>query len=426
VTELSGTAAVAEDGSSRYGWVIVSAAVLLMAGFLATPTSFGLFVRPLGEEFGWSRATVSGAMSLSMAVSAVVGIFMGKLTDKYNAGVVIAVGLLAGTASYLLASTTGSLWHFYLSFGVGVGICSGCGYSPVTATISKWFKEKRALAIGVALTGIIIGQMAISPIISHVISTSGWRTAFFVLGIITFAFGLPGMILMARKPRAKAPAAVPGDVSPAGSPHGALEGHTTGQAAKTAPFWMLMVTGFAISAGYYILISHVPVCAMDLGVSDSAASLILTVSGAGGLIGTLMAWWLTVKLSARWALFTLCLGQAACLLLFIATHSVWSFYLVSVLFGFVFGAATPVRMAMVAPLFGLRSVGALLGWATFAWSAGGIASPYLAGYVHDATGSYTWAFFGCGMLLLAAAASVALWGRQKKDIHDTSCVVANT
>ena len=175
-----------------------------------------------------------------------------------------------------------------------------------------------------------------------------------------------------------------------------------------------MVSGFAISAGYYILISHVPPYAMDLGISEGSASLILTVSGLGGLGGTLLAWWMTVKLSARRTLIALCVGQAICMSLFVATHRVWSFYLVALLYGFVFGAATPVRMSMVAPLFGLRSVGSLLGWATFAWSTGGIASPYLTGYIHDATGSYEWAFLVCGMLLLVGALTAAFWGEHKK------------
>jgi MFS family permease len=411
----SGSATASERESSRYGWVIVGASILLLAGFLATPTCFGLLVRPLGEEFGWSRAAVSGAMSLSMAVSAVVGVFMGRLSDRYSASLVIGVGLVAGTASYLAAAATTELWQFYLCFGLGVGVCTGSCYSPVTATISRWFTDKRALAIGASLTGVILGQMAFSPVVSWVITGHGWRSGLIALGIITFGFGLPGMVLMAIKPKSDGPAQ-----AKAVAPYeqrtsvGAIQGYTTRQAARTAPFWMLMVSGFAIAFGYYILISHVPPYAMDLGISEGAASLVLTVSGLGGLGGTLLAWWMTIKLSARRTLIALCVGQAICMALFITTRSVWSFYLVAIVYGFVFGAATPVRMSMVAPLFGLRSVGALLGWSTFAWSTGGIASPYLTGYIHDATGSYMWAFITCGALLLVAAVIVAIWGDHNK------------
>jgi MFS family permease len=426
VTRHAGGASASEGKSSpRYGWVIVGASILLLAGFLATPTCFGLFIRPLGDEFGWSRAAVSGAMSLSMAVSAVVGVFMGRLSDRYNASVAIGVGLVAGAASYLAAAATTSLWQFYLCFGLGVGVCTGSCYSPVTATISKWFTDKRALAIGTSLTGVILGQMAFSPVISRVITGNGWRAGLIALAIITFALGLPGMILMTRKSKSKSPIATSASAEPESTDAGALQGYTTGQAARTAPFWMLMVSGFAVSFGYYILISHVPPYAMDLGISEGAASLVLTVSGLGGLGGTLLAWWMTVRLSARRALIALCVGQAICMALFIATRSVWSFYLVATVYGFVFGAATPVRMSMVAPLFGLRSVGALLGWATFAWSTGGIASPYLTGYIHDATGSYMWAFIVCGVLLLVSAVIVAIWGDHKKGTRETAGEVAN-
>jgi predicted MFS family arabinose efflux permease len=258
--------------------------------------------------------------------------------------------------------------------------------------------------------------MAFSPVVGWTINGHGWRAGLIALGIITFGFGLPGMILMSRKPKAKGPVRASVVLAADSDQGSALRGYTTRQAARTAPFWMLMVSGFAVGAGYYILITHVPPYARDLGISENAASFILTISGLGGLGGTLLAWWMTVKLSNRRTLLALCVGQAICMALFIATRSVWSFYLVALVYGFAFGAATPVRIAMVAPLFGLRSVGALLGWSTFAWSIGGIASPYLTGYVYDATGSYLWAFIACGMLLLLAALTVASWGEHKMPI----------
>jgi MFS family permease len=186
---------------SRYSWVVMGACVLLMAGFLGPPLCFGVFLKPLQDEFGWSYATVSGAMSLSMAVSGVVGILMGKITDKYDMSIVLSVGMLVGVGSFMLLALTGSLWQFYLLFGLGVGICTGCAYSPVAATISKWFVKRRALAMGVALTGIIVGQMTLSPIMNRIIVGDGWRKAFFVLAMITLACGLLGIVLLSKKPR---------------------------------------------------------------------------------------------------------------------------------------------------------------------------------------------------------------------------------
>jgi predicted MFS family arabinose efflux permease len=177
---------------------------------------------------------------------------------------------------------------------------------------------------------------------------------------------------------------------------------------------MLMITGFTIAAGFYVMVSHIVPCAEDLGVTSESASLILTVSGLGSLAGSLLAWWLAKRLGGRWALLMLMLGQGAAMLLLLLAHSAWSFFAVAVLFGFSFGAASPVRMSLVPPLFGLRAVGAILGWSSFAWSIGGIAGPYLAGYIHDATGSYDLAFLVSGLLLLVGAMSLYLWGSHKR------------
>ena len=178
---------------------------------------------------------------------------------------------------------------------------------------------------------------------------------------------------------------------------------------------MLIATSFTTSAGFYIFVTHIVPCAEELGVSPPGAALILILSGIGSLAGTYLAGWLATRLTGRWALLLLILGQAATILLFLATRSAWSFYLVSMLFGFCFSASVPVRMGMVAPLFGLKSVGSILGYATLAWSVGGVISPFASGAVHDATDSYTWVFIAGCVLLVVGAVSVFFWGEHKHE-----------
>ena len=93
-----------------------------------------------------------------------------------------------------------SLWQFYLYFGLGAGICIGSTYAPVSAIVSKWFREKRALALGTALMGIGVGQMVLSPVAAHLIETIGWRTTYVVLGMVIFVCALPALFLLGRKP----------------------------------------------------------------------------------------------------------------------------------------------------------------------------------------------------------------------------------
>lgn len=182
------------------GWIIVIASLILLIGSFGTHLCFGVFLKPLSEAFGWTRAATSGAMSVVMGISGLIGIIVGKLTDKYKVRKIIIIGALIGGLSYLLLSNMNSLWQLYLYFGLGAGICVGSTYTPVNATVSKWFVEKRALALGIALMGITVGQMVLSPIIAYIITEHSWRTAYIVLSIVVFVTAIPAVILIGKTP----------------------------------------------------------------------------------------------------------------------------------------------------------------------------------------------------------------------------------
>ena len=399
--------------NSSYGWTIVIVSLILLTGSFGTQLCFGVFLKPLSEAFGWTRAATAGAMSVVIGISGLIGILMGKLTDKYNARIIISIGVLIGGVSYLLASNMNALWQLYLYFGLGAGICIGSTYTPVNATISKWFDEKRALALGTALLGITIGQMILSPITAYIITEYGWRAAYLVLSVVVFVTAIPAVVLIGKSPLVP----VQARSSPKGVPKAGQSERpkkfSAAEASKTAPFWMLMITGFVLSAGFYFVASHIVPYATDIGISVTAAALILTMTGVGGIAGTLLAWSITVKLGNKYALLVLIAGEALAMLLFIFTNSTWSFYAVAIVFGFSFGAASPVRMAMIPPLFGLKSIGIILGLATFAWSVGGIAGPYLSGYIFDVSHSYDKAFVFGGMLLVIGVLSVYFFGSHR-------------
>jgi MFS family permease len=401
------------NNNSSYGWIIVIASLILLIGSFGAQLCFGVFLKPLSEAFGWTRAATAGAMSVVMGVSGLIAIIMGKLTDKFNVRIIIIIGVLSGGLSYLLLSHMNSLWHLYLYFGLGTGICVGSTYTPVNATISKWFDQKRALALGIALLGITVGQMVLSPIIAYIITEHGWRTAYLVLSAVVFVTAVPAVIFIGKTPPVLA--------QTKSSQHGIAQadqsvnpqGFTAREASKTGPFWMLMITGFVISAGFYFVISHIVTYATDVGISITAAALILTMASIGGIVGTLFAWSLTMKLGNKYALIVLIASEALAMFLFIVTKSAWSFYIVAIIFGFSLGASSPVRMAMVPPLFGLKAIGTILGLATFAWAVGGITGPFLSGYIFDVSQSYDIAFVSGGVLLMIGIVTVYFFGSHR-------------
>jgi len=396
-----------------FGWVIVVASFVLLIGSFGTQLTFGVFLKPLAEEFGWTRAAASGAMSLAMGLSGIVGVVMGRLTDRFDIRIAVGIAMALGAACYGLLANLHSLWELYLYFGLGGGICIGSTYAPVSAIVSKWFVERRALALGVALMGITAGQIILSPVAAHLIETSGWRTAYAILGIILFVCGIPALFVLGRRPTQ--PGGRP--ASPATAP-AVVPGMTTRQAARTAPFWMIMITGVAIASAFYIIAAHMVPAATDAGIAPTSAALILTVGSIGGIPGTIFgAWWLTKALGHRWALLVLCAGQAAALFLFVPISQFWAFCAVAVLLGFCFAASTPIRQTMVPPLFGLESIGAILGYAYLAWAAGALLGPFLAGLIYDYTLSYDLAFVLGGGLLLLGAASVLVWGGHRTKVE---------
>jgi MFS family permease len=379
-----------------YGWVTVGASALLLLGSYGAMLSFGVFLKPLTEDFGWTRAMTSGAMSTVMGVSGLVGIMMGRLTDRYGARIPLAVGTLIGGLAYLLMSQTSSIWQLYLYLGVGQGICVGSCYAPISTTVSRWFVEKRALALGITLLGITIGQMLLSPLSTHVITTHSWHSAYMMLAVIVWVTAIPAVILLGRAPQ---PASSSSAEGKAGKPTPSRQ-WSAREAAKTAPFWMLMITGFVLSAGSYFVSAHIVAYATDIGISATTAALILTVMGIGGIAGTLLAWSITVKLGNRGAFILLLAIQALVLFLLIWIKSLWLLFALVLIFGFGFSAAVPVRTAMVPQFFGTRSMGMLMGLASFAWSVGGIAGPVLAGYTFDLSHNYDMAFLVGGLILI--------------------------
>lgn len=384
---------------------MVGASALLLFGSYGTMLSFGVFLKPLIDDFSWSRAVTSGAVSTVMGVSGLVGIVAGRLTDRYGARIPIIIGILIGGLSYWLMAYCDSLWQLYLYIGVGIGICTGSCYTPVNTIVSKWFVKKRALALGIALLGITIGQMSLSPLIAQVIVAYSWRSAYIMMAAIVLITAVPAAVVLGKNPVQNNEASQSNAEGGAGGVAQRRE-WSAAEATRAASFWMLMITGFVISAGSYFVSTHIVAHATDHGIPPTLAALVLTVMGVGGIAGTLLAWSMTVRLGDRVAFLLLLVGQTVALLLLIWATNLWLLFALILFFGFAFGAAIPVRTSMIAHFFGGRSIGIIMGFASFAWAAGGVTGPVLAGYAFDSSQSYDIAFLAGGLLLLAGVLTV--------------------
>jgi MFS family permease len=383
-----------------FGWVIVAASLVMLVGAVGTQACFGLFLKPLSHDFGWSRAGVSGAMSLLLAVSGLMGVVMGRVTDRYGARAAMAPGIAIGTLSYALVSRIDSLWQFYLLVGLGGGILVGCANTPAVTAVSRWFGAQRTTAIGILLLGPTLGQVVLAPSISSAMESWGWRDSWLLMAAVAFVCGLPALGLLDRRRLLAGGSASRGSTD-ARKSGGHAEGLSGKEATRTVAFWILMATGVALGLGFWAFTAHIVAHATDAGVPATTAALILTLSSVGAAVGTLLAGPIAGKLGDRWALVLFTALHGVALLLFIAAGSVWAFSVLALVLGLAFGAVVPVRIGVAPRLFGLRALGTIIGFVTLSFSVGAIGGSFLTGYIFDTTGSYDLAFVLFGALLLA-------------------------
>jgi len=378
----------------------------MMFGFYGTSGSFGIFLKPLEELFGSTRAAVAGGMSVFTALTGIVGIFAGRLIDKYDARIIIGAGAIIGGIGYLLMNQVSSLWQLHLFFGILAGSSMGTCFTPLIAIVSKWFTQKRVLAVGITTIGIALGQMVVPPLAALFMTDHGWRSSYVLLAIILVVTSMPAVIFLKRKPSQTA--AMPAGYGNAGNIHAEIHiqtGWSVRDAIRTTPFWMVLIVGFATAAGFYVVLVHLVAYAIDLGTNPPDAALILTLVNAGLFPAQLLVWFLAKRLSSRIALIILLAIQALALYLLIGIVSFNVILVLGLIYGFGFGGANTVRLSMIAEIFGTRSAGAIVGVVSFAWSVGGIAGPLLAGYIFDVSQSYDAAFLMGGVLLTVGAAA---------------------
>jgi len=104
-----------------YGHVIVIASFVIQLICIGAMFTYGVFFKHLVAEFGWSRATISGASSLTFLFLGLMGVFAGRLNDRFGPKIVMAASGVFLGVGYLLMSQLQSPWQIYFFYGVIIG-----------------------------------------------------------------------------------------------------------------------------------------------------------------------------------------------------------------------------------------------------------------------------------------------------------------
>ena len=368
-----------DESNRRYpGWRVVWACAAA-AFFASTPYQvFAVFLRPVSEEFSWSRESASGAYAV-MALSAAAGApLVGRLIDRIGARRVILLSMMVvGLAVSSLAMLTASLAHLY-GVSVVIGVATiGASAVAHSRVIFGWFDVYRGRALGLMLSGGMVSAIVLPAAAVNLIRFFGWRVAWFALGLLIVLVGVP-IVTRFLQERVRVPGAA-GTLAP---------GASIAEAIRSRLFWTLMATIFGASMMVSGAIVHTSALLTDRGFTPGLAATVMSAMGAANLAGRLLTGWLVDRFSApRVAAVLLTVGAVGGLLM-ASADSIGVALVAAMLIGGGSGGEIDVNPYLLSRYFGLRSLATLYG---FNWMALGTASaigPILMGRAHDATGSY--------------------------------------
>lgn len=376
-----------DETSPRYaGWRVAAASsVGVFVGFASLLVyTFGIFLRPIADEFGWSREAVSTAFGIAAMTVAVCSPGLGYLLDRLHPRqVIVPCVAVFGLGFASLSLLTPNLWHLYaVFFAIGV-VGNGTAQMAYARAVSGWFEARRGTALAVVMAGGAVGAMVLPPVAEALIRSVGWRTACLSLGLMTVVVGVPGAALFIRER--------PGDGSAKARGAGRLgavsaAGASVRDGLSSRVFWILVVVLFFSSIAQNAALTHLPSLLADRGVSTSGAALALSALGAASLVGRLATGWMLDRFFAgRVAFMNLAVAAAGAYWL---AGSLGAGVMAAVLIGFGMGGEADVTPYALSRYFGLRSFSVLYGFTWTFYAVAGALGPVLMGRAFDLTGSY--------------------------------------
>jgi MFS family permease len=390
------TGAITERSLRYPGWrVALAASACVFVSFASILVyTFGVFLKPLTVEFGWSRQAVSAAFGIAALSVAASSPAIGVLLDRFPARCIILPSfVIFGCAFGSLALLTHHLWHLYLIFVVLGIVGNGTAHLAYSHVLSEWFDARRGTAFALLLSGGALGAMVFPVMAQALIDSAGWRGAFAILGGLVLVVGLSLGFQIREHPNRVSTGSRRTELS--------ASGVSTQEALQTRAFWIILTMLFLASISQNGAIAHLPALLSDRGISPEDAALAASVLGGATLGGRLLTGWLADRCFAprvaacilgiaAWG--TLILSNARSLKMGIAG---------AVCVGLGMGGEADITPYLLSRYFGVRSLSTLYGWSWTAYAMAGAIGPLIMGKAYDATGSYR------ALLVELAASSAA-------------------
>ena len=397
--------------SSRGWWNVLAAFFGLALSYaMFTVFAFGTLVKPLQAEFGWSRAEMSFALTVTNITIVFGAPVLGYLVDRGGVRKVLLPSvILMGLAVASMSLLQGNIWHFYgIFFAITV---LGLGTLPLSYSrvVIGWFEQRRGLALGIALAGFGVGAALVPEISRTMIDLYGWRSAYYLFAAAIFLISLPLTLFVLKE----APTAV---LSTPDSNAVSVFGMSAGQAAKTGSYWLVLLSFFLVGIGITSVLSHMVPMLMDRGMSLTAAARCMSTLAVALIFGRIFAGFLmdhffAPYVTAGFIIFGLAAGV---ILLALGAVGPWAF-LAAALVGLATGSEISEIAYIIGRYFGQLSFGQIYGIMFAGFQLGSAISAPMMGYYHDTVGDYVGALWLVAGLVTLSAILIALLPPYPKD-----------
>lgn len=372
---------------SAAGWLVVAATTTATFAVFGVVYSFGAVFTAIREEFGVGKGQAALFFSITTFIYFVVGVFTGRLADRYGPRPLLLAGALSIGLGLFLTSLVNNILLGYLTYGVGAGIGVGCAYVPMVATVGGWFEKDRTKAMGVAVAGIGVGTLVGAPLAKHLVIAYGWRNAFVVLGVGSAAL-LALASIGARRP--------PGSGTQEPPPPLRL-------LLKDPRFIWLYVSMTFLSSGLFVPMVYLDDYLESQGRPGGA--LLIGIIGATSVVGRLALGAVASKVDLM-RLYQICVMAlgASYVIWLLAGANYTSLVVFAVCMGTAYGGWIALSPAVTAYLFGPIGLGGVLGALYTSAGIGGLVGPPVIGVVIDATNYKT----AIGLAIVLSAVSLVL------------------
>lgn len=393
-----------------YGWwIVLSAAVIQFVGVGMGIFTFGVFLKPLAQEFGWSRGEISWGISLLSITQIFMAPMYGRWIDRHHPRwVVIPASLLMGAVFISMSYLTPFLWHFLLLYVLLAFGAAGLMGAPPVSIVTRWFRKRRGLALGLSLLGPGLGGMIMVPLSDYFISAFGFRISYILLGFIVWALILPIAIFLLKRDPNDLGLAYDGEnpgyeANPSSNKEASLSlsGLSFKEAWRTLNFWLLGSAVFLSGSGMTGAHLHLIPLLTDRGFSPAQAAALFSLSSVASLFGRVTSGYLADKLVAKYVTACFYLTMTVSFLLLLGEGN-GIMYLSIFLLGLGLGAEIDLMAYLTGECFGFSSFGKIYGFIYAFFQLGVITGPLFMGYIFDITGSYN-----TGLILLAVVTVLA-------------------